>query len=176
MNENYCKQHKCCPRCGGQSITRTLSGNISEPLADRNSAVCDCGWKGIVHDLVPEKRDATPSRTDNPQQAEEPLTITSLLFKLRHRVSRLSEEKTRTRLAKYRKLVKEYMELVNANMGDMNLIAVEAAHVVAKRIQETGDKTPSDDEITQLSILCGPRINIPESFETLYTALHGPGA
>jgi len=58
----------------------------------------------------------------------------------------------------------------------MNLIAVEAAHVVAKRIQETGDKTPSDDEITQLCILCGPRNNIPENCETLYTALHGPGA
>jgi len=165
MNETYYKQHLCCPRCGGRSITRNTLSSTGE-LLDRNNAVCDCGWKGIVHDLVP-----APAET-----SEEPLTITSLLFKLRHRVSRLSEEKTRTRLVKYRKLVKEYIELVNTNLNDMNLIAVEAAHVVAKRIQETGDKTPSDDEITQLSVLCGPRIDIPENCETLYTALHGPGA
>lgn len=166
MNEKYYKQHQCCPRCGGQSITRTLSGNISEPLADRNSAVCDCGWKGIVHDLVP-----APAET-----SEDPLTITVLLFKLRRRESLLSEERSRKRLAKYRKLVKDYMELVHTNLDDLDLDVLQTAHGVAKRIQETGDKTPSDDEITQLSILCGPRINIPESFETLYTALHGPGA
>lgn len=180
MNETYNQQHQRCPRCGGLDITRTWSGERDtrgEPYRDNDGAACkSCGWDGIVHYLVPEKQDATPPRTDSPQQAEDPLTLTFLLLELRRRESLLSEERSRKRLAKYRKLVKEYMELVHANLDDWTLIAVEAAHAVAKQIKETEGKTPTDDEILQLSILCGPRINIPERFETLYTALHGPGA
>jgi hypothetical protein len=48
----YYLKHKCCPKCGSTHLLTTLVGYIGD---DRNSAVCDCGWKGIVHDLVEEK-------------------------------------------------------------------------------------------------------------------------
>ena len=57
----YRDRHRCCPNCGSRNYTMTLAGfpfNHDKPdeYKDRNSCHClDCGWKGIVHELVPEK-------------------------------------------------------------------------------------------------------------------------
>lgn len=168
MNETYHKQHQCCPKCGGQSITRTHGGYIGAPPIDCNNAVCDCGWRGIVHDLVP-----APAETSEPQQAEEPLTITSLFFALKRRESILSEERTRARLAKYRLLVKEYIRLVQNCLSSLDLATLQTALTIATQIKETGDKTPTDNEIEMLSLLCGTNHDIPPQFWVLHNALHG---
>ena len=55
----YRRIHKYCPRCGSGRISRTVVGFPFDPnnktaYKDKNRATCDfCGWKGIVHDLVP---------------------------------------------------------------------------------------------------------------------------
>lgn len=57
--DKYRRIHKYCPRCGSGSISRTVvdfpfDPNNKTAYKDRNRTTCDsCGWKGIVHDLVP---------------------------------------------------------------------------------------------------------------------------
>jgi hypothetical protein len=57
----YRKQHRVCPKCGSRDYNMTLVGYIfderhPEEYKDRNACRCNnCGWGGIVHDLVPEK-------------------------------------------------------------------------------------------------------------------------
>ena len=60
----YHTQHCCCPNCGSRNYTKTLVGYIlnhehPEDYKDKNVCHClDCGWKGIAHELVPEKKNA----------------------------------------------------------------------------------------------------------------------
>ncbi len=49
----YQALHQCCPTCGSDSIWRTCLGMIL-PSEDTNTARCECGWIGIVHDLLPK--------------------------------------------------------------------------------------------------------------------------
>lgn len=52
----YYPQHCCCPSCGSNNIETTCVGykfNDIETAKDCNRAICGCGWRGIVHDLVP---------------------------------------------------------------------------------------------------------------------------
>jgi len=55
----YRLDHRYCPKCRSGSIGETIAGKIVLDLSitkDENEAVCVCGWKGIVHDLVGVKR------------------------------------------------------------------------------------------------------------------------
>lgn len=54
----YRKLHERCPQCGGNNIETTCVGYImADPSTyeNRNRATCQCGWRGVVHDMVPEK-------------------------------------------------------------------------------------------------------------------------
>ena len=59
--ENYRKQHRVCPKCGSKHYSTTLVGfayNCEHPetYKDLNSVTCYvCGWRGVRHELVPEK-------------------------------------------------------------------------------------------------------------------------
>ena len=53
----YDVSHVCCPKCRSEFIEQTLMGRPQSVLdpryKDTNRATCsDCGWSGIVHDLV----------------------------------------------------------------------------------------------------------------------------
>lgn len=54
--KQYRQQHKACPKCGGISVHHHMVGYaMQDPVTyrDENQAACnDCGWTGIVHDLV----------------------------------------------------------------------------------------------------------------------------
>lgn len=50
----YHVEHCCCPECGGTNICSTTMGMLF-PNKDTNRANCECGWSGIVDDMVPEK-------------------------------------------------------------------------------------------------------------------------
>ncbi len=50
----YYKQHAVCPKCGS-GVGQTLGAYLYEP--DRNHCWCECGWTGIIHDLVAKKGD-----------------------------------------------------------------------------------------------------------------------
>jgi hypothetical protein len=56
--EWYASMHRVCPQCGGVDIETTCIGMIYAPgvkhMQDTNRAACHCGWRGIVHDLLPE--------------------------------------------------------------------------------------------------------------------------
>ena len=57
--DRYYEARKCCPKCHGRNMMQTLMGflpnaNNLEAFKDRNDVRCDCGWVGIVHDLVKE--------------------------------------------------------------------------------------------------------------------------
>ena len=58
--KKYREQHCCCPKCFGRTYSSTLSGYVYDPehpenYKDGNSCrCCNCGWKGIRHDLVPD--------------------------------------------------------------------------------------------------------------------------
>jgi len=60
--EKYRKEHCCCPKCGSKHHSSTLVGYLfdakhPEKYKDMNSVTCiDCGWKGVAHQLVPEKQ------------------------------------------------------------------------------------------------------------------------
>jgi hypothetical protein len=57
----YGELHKCCPQCGGKNICQTCIGYVmTDPskYEDRNQATCQCGWRGVVHDMVPEKSES----------------------------------------------------------------------------------------------------------------------
>lgn len=49
--ELYDEQHKCCPKCGGESYETTCIGYWG--AYNPNRIRCDCGWVGIGHELVP---------------------------------------------------------------------------------------------------------------------------
>jgi len=59
--KQYRIDHSVCPKCGGKNYTMTLVGYIfdksrPEEYKDKNRVHClDCGWRGMVHSLVPEK-------------------------------------------------------------------------------------------------------------------------
>lgn len=56
----YKKQHRVCPKCKSTHYWQTLSKWVCdlkhpENYKDRNRVrCCSCGWKGIIHDLIPE--------------------------------------------------------------------------------------------------------------------------
>ncbi len=53
----YNAQHHRCPECRSEEIATTLTGSLlpnSPNVPDRNRAWCICGWKGIVHNLLPK--------------------------------------------------------------------------------------------------------------------------
>ena len=54
--KEYRKSHELCPQCGTNTISRSnkeFPHNEGEEYRDRNQATCkQCGWQGIVHDLV----------------------------------------------------------------------------------------------------------------------------
>ena len=63
--DEYYKKHKCCPSCGSKMLRCTLLGmisfqmNIHNPNSykDTNNALCEnCGWEGIIDDLIEEKK------------------------------------------------------------------------------------------------------------------------
>ena len=60
--EKYHKEHACCPKCGSKHYSSTLAGYLfdakhHEKYKDMNHVTCmDCDWKGVVHQLVPEKQ------------------------------------------------------------------------------------------------------------------------
>jgi len=49
-SEEYRKAHRFCPKCGCSRICTTLACFYGD--ADENGARCNCGWHGIVHDLI----------------------------------------------------------------------------------------------------------------------------
>lgn len=51
--DDYYERHAVCPNCGGDGgdMMQTCMGPLCGQ--DRNHCVCQCGWRGIVHDLVP---------------------------------------------------------------------------------------------------------------------------
>jgi len=62
-NHIYSYFHKCCPECGSTHHVQTLCAGRETPegYIDSNSSHCsDCGWKGIVHDLIPKDKDHGP--------------------------------------------------------------------------------------------------------------------
>lgn len=60
--QEYYVQHCCCPQCGNSDICST-TGPWFDPDRDTNDAWCACGWKGIKHDCIPEKHDATSGKS-----------------------------------------------------------------------------------------------------------------
>jgi len=55
--QEYRDAHKCCPDCYSLDIESTTMGIGGE--VDTNRAYCHrCKWEGIVHDLVPGKKDS----------------------------------------------------------------------------------------------------------------------
>lgn len=54
----YHLNHKACPECWNTNTRQTYMGFVFESIEtfkDENEAVCnDCGWTGIVHDLIIE--------------------------------------------------------------------------------------------------------------------------
>ena len=55
MFRKYNENHRRCPDCSGLELETTLMGCIqmTDDHVDSNYAYCSCGWKGIVHDLLP---------------------------------------------------------------------------------------------------------------------------
>lgn len=56
MNDEYRKEHVCCPECGSTLLEVTCVGYLGEK--DENRATCTCGWEGIVDDLIPDRMSA----------------------------------------------------------------------------------------------------------------------
>jgi DNA repair exonuclease SbcCD ATPase subunit len=60
--QKHLVEGEACPVCGSKNYTMTLVGfpldsSKPEEYKDRNACVCqDCGWKGIAHELVPDKK------------------------------------------------------------------------------------------------------------------------
>ena len=53
MNDEYKKEHVCCPECGSKSVETTCGGYMNK---DENEANCGCGWKGTVGDMISNKK------------------------------------------------------------------------------------------------------------------------
>lgn len=58
MNDEYKKEHVCCPECGSTSLEQTCGGFMNLQNKDENQVNCVCGWKGIVDDLIPDRMSA----------------------------------------------------------------------------------------------------------------------
>lgn len=60
--EKYYNEHCTCPKCGHRDYTTTMLAYIldkkhPEEYKNKNTIEClNCGWKGIKHDMVPEKK------------------------------------------------------------------------------------------------------------------------
>lgn len=57
--EEYYLQHTNCPNCidGDYSTTDMLvKFTGDDDFIDNNRVTCTCGWKGLVHDLIPDKK------------------------------------------------------------------------------------------------------------------------
>lgn len=55
--EEYYLQHSNCPNCLDDNLTITdklIKFTGKNDFMDDNKVRCDCGWRGIVHDLVPD--------------------------------------------------------------------------------------------------------------------------
>ena len=52
MTPDYYKKHVYCPMCGGTENSQTLVNYLGDK--DENRVTCECGWVGIVDDLVAE--------------------------------------------------------------------------------------------------------------------------
>lgn len=55
FSQRYYSVRTNCPKCGGNNIETTCIGYIIHddgPSKDGNQARCECGWVGIVHDMV----------------------------------------------------------------------------------------------------------------------------
>lgn len=57
LYHRYSSSHRKCPKCGGTNNSQTLVAYILNPndyesYQDKNHVRCECGWEGIVHDLV----------------------------------------------------------------------------------------------------------------------------
>lgn len=48
MNDEYKKEHVCCPECG----------SVKNLEIEFDTINCACGWKGIVDDLIPDRMSA----------------------------------------------------------------------------------------------------------------------
>ena len=62
---DYRKEHAVCPKCGSEKRLSSIVGFIpnlskAKEYKDRNTVRCECGWKGIAHDLLPEGKSGTP--------------------------------------------------------------------------------------------------------------------
>ncbi len=57
----YYIDHAICPACGYAEFETTCIGYIFMPsgFRDENRVTCQCGWRGIVHDLQKQKGQAT---------------------------------------------------------------------------------------------------------------------
>ena len=59
--DQYFELHKACPQCGSDDVAMTCVGFVFpvtlEAAKDTNRCDCACGWSGIRHDMVPDKRD-----------------------------------------------------------------------------------------------------------------------
>jgi superfamily II helicase len=58
----YHEKHKYCPNCGDNNYEQTLAGYVmgnNGNIKDENRCIChSCGWKGIVDELVQEKKNS----------------------------------------------------------------------------------------------------------------------
>jgi hypothetical protein len=182
--ETYYQQHHRCPVCGeGSSITCSLAGILPRPgqqIQDRNQATCrDCGWKGTVHDLRPEGLTVEevlarePAAPAGPQlEEEEPITIDDQIEGLKRQEQALGVARSAARLAEYRQLVREYMRLLADRMRSLDLGATRIALQIARQIKATEGRTPEDDLLAALRILCGTKHAVPETLAPLYIAFH----
>jgi hypothetical protein len=62
MSNQYYIDHAICPSCGNDEIETTCIGSIfymQSGFRDENKAKCQCGWRGIVHELQKQKGHAT---------------------------------------------------------------------------------------------------------------------
>lgn len=60
--EKYSNEHCACPKCGSTHHSSTLVAYVyhhdrPEEYKDLNKVTCtNCGWQGVVHDMVPERK------------------------------------------------------------------------------------------------------------------------
>ncbi len=55
--DEYYDDHEVCPKCGN-GTSQTYEGFMfykGRPFKDENWCECDCGWEGIVNELVNKK-------------------------------------------------------------------------------------------------------------------------
>jgi RNA polymerase subunit RPABC4/transcription elongation factor Spt4 len=57
FEDQYYQNHQCCPECGCDNLETTCVGYLitNDDSRDKNAARCECGWVGIVHDMVPKR-------------------------------------------------------------------------------------------------------------------------